>query len=170
MSKIEVLGLGAGDINQLPLGIYRKLIESKKVVYTRTLDHPVIETLQGEGVTFSSFDELYEAEEEFLAVYENIAQLLIEKARQEEIIYTVPGHPMLAEKTVQLLLEHNEVRIEILGGQSYLDALFASLKIDPIDGFQFVDGTSFERHQLNYEQHLVFCQVYDRFIASEVKL
>lgn len=170
MSKIEILGLGAGDINQLPLGIYRKLIDAKKVIYTRTLDHPVIETLQKEGVVFSSFDAMYEAEDGFSAVYHNIAQFLLEKAGQEEIIYTVPGHPMLAEKTVQLLIEQDEITIEIIGGQSYLDALFASLKIDPIDGFQFVDGTSFERRQLNYEQHLVFCQVYDRFIASEVKL
>lgn len=170
MSKIEVVGLGAGDINQLPLGIYRKLIAAKKLVYTRTLDHPVMETLQKEGVVFSSFDEQYEAEDTFSAIYENIAEFLLEKARQEDIIYTVPGHPMLAEKTVQLLFEQNEVVVEILGGQSYLDALFASLKIDPIDGFQFVDGTSFERRQLNYEQHLVFCQVYDRFIASEIKL
>src|SRR5699024_6142377 len=60
--------------------------------------------------------------------------------------------------------------VDILGGQSYLDALFTSLTIDPIEGFQFVDGTAFERAELNYRNHLIFCQVYDHFIASEVKL
>lgn len=170
MNRIEVIGLGAGDINQLPLGVYRKLTKTDSMVYTRTLDHPVIETLEEEDVQFSSFDAMYEAEDEFSTVYQKIVAFLLEKATEEDVVYTVPGHPMLAEKTVQLLLEQDEVQVEILGGQSYLDALFASLKIDPIDGFQFVDGTSFERRQLNYEQHLVFCQVYDRFIASEVKL
>lgn len=170
MSKIEVIGLGAGDINQLPLGIYRKLKDTDAVIYTRTLDHPVIETLVEEGIHFYSFDAMYEAEEDFASVYENIVAHLLEQAKESSLIYTVPGHPMLAEKTVQLLLEQEDIEVEIQGGQSYLDALFTSLKIDPIDGFQFVDGTSFERRQLNYEQHLVFCQVYDQFIASDVKL
>ncbi|MCF3944464.1 nucleoside triphosphate pyrophosphohydrolase [Oceanobacillus alkalisoli] len=167
---IEVIGLGAGDINQLSIGVYKKLLNSEAIVYTRTLDHPVITDLQQEGVRFYSFDKIYEEMEDFAGVYEKISTYLLDKAKDGPVIYTVPGHPMLAERTVQLLLEQDEVPVEISGGQSYLDALFTSLEIDPIEGFQFVDGTSFERRQLNYEQHLVFCQVYDSFIASEVKL
>lgn len=171
MSKIEIIGLGAGDINQLPLGIYKKLLHIESPVYTRTIDHPVIETLIGEGVRFEAFDYMYEEEDEFGAVYERITAALIEAAKGiDHLIYTVPGHPMLAEKTVQLLLEQNEVEVTVVGGQSYLDDLFTALKIDPIEGFQFVDGTSFNRNQLDYRHHIIFCQVYDRFIASEVKL
>lgn len=29
MSKIEIIGLGAGDIDQLPLGLYKKLVNQK---------------------------------------------------------------------------------------------------------------------------------------------
>lgn len=170
MSKIEIIGLGAGDMDQLSLGIYKKLTNKKGVIYTRTVDHPVIGSLQQEGVTFEAFDHVYEKEEQFTAVYQTIVDTLIEKAKDASIIYTLPGHPMLAEKTVQLLLEQTEVEVEVAGGQSYLDDLFTALKIDPIDGFQFVDGTSFERSQLDYRHHLLFCQVYDRFIASDVKL
>src|SRR5699024_4425360 len=103
-------------------------------------------------------------------VYKEITEKLLRAAQNEDIVYTVPGHPMLAEQTVQLLLKQDEIEIEIVGGQSYLDDLFTSLKIDPIDGFQFVDGTSFQRESLQYDQHIIFCQVYDAFIASEVKL
>ncbi|WP_249872207.1 nucleoside triphosphate pyrophosphohydrolase [Oceanobacillus saliphilus] len=172
MSKIEVIGLGAGDVDQLPFGIYKKLIQSRMVIYTRTIDHPVIDALKAEGVAFESFDTMYEEEEQFGAVYNRITESLIDIAQgsEETLIYAVPGHPMLAEKTVQLLLEQTEVEVRIAGGQSYLDDLFTSLKIDPIEGFQFVDGTSFNRSELNYRNHIVFCQVYDRFIASEVKL
>lgn len=170
MSKIEVIGLGAGDIDQLPFGVYKKLSQENQVIYTRTLDHPVIDTLKQEGIQFYPFDDTYEENADFADVYKKIVATLLEKAKESPVIYSVPGHPMLAEKTVQLLLEQEEVEVEISGGQSYLDALFTSLKIDPIDGFQFVDATSFERRQLNYEQHLVFCQVYDSFTASEVKL
>ncbi|MBP2078524.1 nucleoside triphosphate pyrophosphohydrolase [Oceanobacillus polygoni] len=171
MSKIEIIGLGAGDVNQLPFGIYKKLIQAETVIYTRTLDHPVIESLQGEGVQFEAFDHMYEEEEQFGAVYERITSALMEQAKAAEtLIYTVPGHPMLAEKTVQLLLEQTEVEVKVIGGQSYLDDLFTTLNIDPIEGFQFVDGTSFNRSQLDYRHHIIFCQVYDRFVASEVKL
>lgn len=170
MNKIEVLGLGAGDIEQLPLGIYRKLISSKKPIYVRTLEHPVIATLANEGVQFISFDNLYKKATDFQVVYEQITDTLLQRVKNESLIYAVPGHPMLAEKTVQLLLQQTEYEVTVLGGQSYLDDLFTSLKIDPIDGFQFIDGTSFERRQLDYRSHLIFCQVYDQFIASDVKI
>lgn len=169
-NNIEIIGLGAGDINQLPLGIYKKLTKATSTVFVRTVDHPVVRALQEEGVAFESFDSEYEAEAQFEDVYIRIVERLVEEAKVTPIIYTVPGHPMLAEKTVQLLLERSDISVHITGGQSYLDALFTSLKIDPIDGFQFVDGTSFERSQLDYRHHIIFCQVYDRFIASEVKL
>lgn len=167
---IKVIGLGAGDIEQLPLGLYRTLLTSNLPIFTRTLDHPVIKTLQGEGVEFYGFDMYYEESDDFQTVYETIVQKLLEEAEHQSIIYTVPGHPMLAEKTVQLLLSQKDVEVKIEGGQSFLDDLFTALKIDPIDGFQFVDATAFQRDELNYKQHLIFCQVYDRFIASEVKL
>ncbi|MFC2948834.1 bifunctional methyltransferase/pyrophosphohydrolase YabN [Virgibacillus sediminis] len=169
-NRIDVIGLGAGDLDQLPLGLYKKLTGYKGVVYTRTEDHPVIEDLKEEGVSFHSFDELYVNHNEFGDVYEHITASLLEAAKQNPVLFTVPGHPMLAEKTVQLLLEQEEVEVAIRGGQSYLDDLFSSLKIDPIEGFQFLDATSFERSQLEYRHHIVFCQVYDHFVASEVKL
>lgn len=169
--RIEIVGLGAGDIDQLPLGIYRKLTKKEIPLYLRTVDHPVIKALQIEGVTYTSFDTVYEANEQFEQVYQTIVNELVETAKQKgTIMYAVPGHPMLAEKTVQLLLQQTEVEVTILGGQSYLDALFTSLKIDPIEGFQFLDATSYKRSQIDYRNQIVFCQVYDGFVASEVKL
>ncbi|MCT2534308.1 nucleoside triphosphate pyrophosphohydrolase [Aquibacillus koreensis] len=170
-AKIEVIGLGAGDINQLPLGIYRKLITYKGDIHVRTIDHPVIESLKTEDVSFVAYDTVYESNDQFGDVYQQIVHELVQQAKEtKNLIYAVPGHPMLAEKTVQLLLDQQDVQVEVIGGQSYLDSLFTSLKIDPIEGFQFIDGTSFERSQLAYKQHMVFCQVYDAFVASEVKL
>ena len=168
--KIEVIGLGAGDLEQLPLGIYRKLLATEKQIYVRTQEHPVVESLQQEGIKCKSFDYLYEEATDFETVYENIVSTLLDLAKEDSVIYAVPGHPMLAEKTVQLLLEQEEVEVSDIGGQSYLDDLFTALNIDPIDGFQFLDATSFNREDLSFSQHLVFCQVYDSLIASELKL
>src|SRR5699024_535385 len=167
---IKIIGLGAGDINQLPLGIYRYLLTTENVIYSRTNEHPVIQDLILEGVEFQSFDYFYTEQEQFADVYTNIASKLLEEGHADEITYVVPGHPLVAEQTVQMLLDQNEVSVEIEGGKSFLDDLFTTLKIDPIEGFQLIDATKFTRDDLNYQQHLIFAQVYDAYVASEVKL
>src|SRR5699024_6857707 len=151
--KIEVIGLGAGDFNQLPLGIYKKL-KKADCILARTIDHPVITSLQEEGVNFESYDEMYQEEEQFIDVYERIVADLLKKAKLQSLTYPVPGHSVLVVETVQLLLKEKKVEVSVIGRQSYLDGLFTSLKIDPIEGFQFVDGTDFRRDQLNYRGHL----------------
>ncbi|OQP03474.1 nucleoside triphosphate pyrophosphohydrolase [Geobacillus sp. 44B] len=172
MNTIYIFGLGAGDIEQLPLGVYRKL-KAASPLFLRTKEHPVVKELQEEGITFTSFDFIYEKHEQFTEVYQEIAAVLLEQAKKGDIFYAVPGHPLVAEKTVQLLLEaerRNECRVVIEGGQSFLDALFTTLKIDPIEGFQLMDATSFQGDEWPLTKHTIFCQVYDSFIASDVKL
>ncbi|UII56016.1 nucleoside triphosphate pyrophosphohydrolase [Cytobacillus spongiae] len=173
MGRIIVLGLGAGDYHQLPLGIYKRLKESQ-LVFLRTKEHPVVADLVEEGFTFTSFDDIYEKHDHFDAVYEEISETLLNLAsNQQEIIYAVPGHPLVAEKTVQILLEDGPkagISIEIGGGQSFIDAMFQALKIDPIDGFQLLDGTSLNGSDLHLSQHMIIGQVYDSFVASDVKL
>ena len=172
MKKIVVIGLGAGDLNQLPYGVYKVLTEEKNI-YLRTNEHPIVAELQQNGFSFTSFDYVYEKNSEFSAVYEEISETLLEIAEESSIIYAVPGHPLVAERTVQLLLEKGPERgieIEIGGGQSFLDAMFQALKIDPIEGFQLLDGTELSRDMLRINTHTIIGQVYDQFIASEVKL
>ncbi|WP_084138969.1 nucleoside triphosphate pyrophosphohydrolase [Halalkalibacter okhensis] len=173
MKKINVIGLGAGDLDQMPLGIYRHL-KNEQVIYTRTNDHPAVTELKKEGVEFRSYDHIYEQHDEFQSVYETIVkQLLQEVDAKKEITYAVPGHPLVAERTVQLLLEEErsgKVELSILGGQSFLDAMYTSLHIDPIEGCQIVDGTVLTRDELELTHHMIIVQVYDAMIASDVKL
>lgn len=169
---IEVLGLGAGDLEQLPFGVYKKIMKADHV-YLRTKEHPVIAELVQEGLGFTSFDSVYEKHDQFEEVYQEIVQNLLEKAKAEQVIYAVPGHPLVAERTVQLLLEYGpkeDVDIIIGGGQSFIDAIFQSLKIDPVDGFQLLDGTLLKSSQLQIDQHIFISQVYDQFVASNIKL
>ncbi|MBA4538423.1 nucleoside triphosphate pyrophosphohydrolase [Bacillus aquiflavi] len=170
--KIEIIGLGAGDIGQLSLGVYRKL-KSGKNVFLRTKEHPVVSKLEEEGILFNSFDDIYEKYDRFDLVYEDICAKLLESALNKSIIYAVPGHPLVAERTVQLLLErgkHQGLDIKIIGGHSFLDALFEAVKIDPSEGFQLLDGTILNSEQLQLTNHMIIAQVYDSFIASNVKL
>lgn len=172
MNTIHIIGLGAGDLDQLPLGVYKKL-KAADNLYVRTEDHPVLAELEQEGLTFNSFDAVYEKHDTFSPVYEEIAETLISLSQQTAVIYAVPGHPLVAEQTVQNLIEaekQGRCQLAIEGGHSFLDSLFGALRIDPIEGFQLMDGTEMTSDQVNMTQHLLIAQVYDSFSASEVKL
>ena len=171
MKKINIIGLGAGDINQLPLGVYKDL-KSGLPIFLRTKEHPVVYQLEKEGFDYQSFDSIYESHEQFEAVYQEICETLL-SINDDEIIYAVPGHPLVAERTVQLLLQMGEERgvtIEVSGGQSFLDDIFRVLRIDPIEGFQLLDGTDLKQEEIQLRQHILVGQVYDSFVASNVKL
>lgn len=170
MNKIYIVGLGAGDLDQLSVKIYRKLLKEELPLFLRTKEHPVVDDLIKEGVTFTSFDSVYEEKKDFEEVYDKIVEILLSEVEKSSLLYAVPGHPMVAEQTVQKLLAQKATPVEIIGGQSFIDDLFSALKIDPVEGFQFLDGTNVNREMIEYRNHLIISQVYDEFIASEVKL
>ncbi|AYK06171.1 nucleoside triphosphate pyrophosphohydrolase [Brevibacillus laterosporus] len=173
VNTINVVGLGAGNLDQMPLGMYKRLKQTTHL-YVRTADHPVLDQLAEEGFTYTSFDSIYEKHDSFEQVYQEIARELLSKVKTEgEVTYAVPGHPLVAERTVQLLLSHaveEQIEVKVLGGQSFLDPLFARLAIDPIEGFTLLDATSMTADQVNPGLHTVIAQVYDQMSASDAKL
>ncbi|GKU77087.1 nucleoside triphosphate pyrophosphohydrolase [Paenibacillus sp. L3-i20] len=180
--SIVIVGLGSGDPDQITLGVWRRL-QSAKRIFARTEKHPVMSLLQEHEISYSTFDHLYEQHESFPEVYEAIASTLLEAACESvsngtddgdhTILYAVPGHPMVAERTVQLLRERCEaagIDLQIVGGESFLDAAFTSLGIDPIEGFALLDASELQTSQLQPGLHMLIGQVYDVFTASDVKL
>ncbi|MGN7170222.1 nucleoside triphosphate pyrophosphohydrolase [Paenibacillus cellulositrophicus] len=173
---LKVVGLGSGNPDRLTMGIVKTLQQASQI-YVRTKEHPVMSMLEELKLEVSSFDHIYEAHDSFPEVYASIADRLLELAsagdEQSVIVYAVPGHPMVAESTVQLLREHcpqKGISLEILGGESFLDETFIHLGFDPIEGFQLLDSTGIRSSMLQPQLHTVIGQVYDEFTASEVKL
>lgn len=175
-AAITVVGLGSGNPDRLTLGIMKTLQGAAKV-YVRTLSHPVITALEELGVVMESFDHVYESHDTFPEVYNFIASALIEAAKSKdsssEIVYAVPGHPMVAEATVKLLRERcpeQHITLTVLGGESFLDEAFVRLGFDPIEGFQLLDAAELRSSLIQPQLHTLIGQVYDMFTASEVKL
>ena len=129
--------------------------------------------MKREGIAYTSFDDVYERHEQFEAVYQEIVTALETALHtQDTIYYAVPGHPLVAEQTVQLLLKRSrekDYELEVVGGQSFLDPLFTKLGLDPVEGFQLLDATTIEVAPLA-SLHTVITQVYNQFVASELKL
>ena len=167
---LKIVGLGAGNLELLTLKAYRTLKEAEQL-YLRTAVHPAAEEIAAEGIKFQSFDNLYETKENFVNVYEEIAEQILEISAKEDVVYAVPGHPLVAEDSVQKIIKHlDEAQYQIIAGPSFLDAIFAKLNLDPIAGFKVIDGLKFNSRDLEPQTATIISQVYNRSVASEIKL
>ncbi len=167
---IYLAGLGAGNPEDLTQGL-KALLEQKIPLRLRTAIHPTVDWLQEQGYVFQAFDAFYEQAASFEDVYRQIAEAVVQEAEQKDLIYAVPGHPMVAEKSVQLILakaKERQIACRVLPAVSFLDAVFAVLQIDPAEGFCLLDGLG--QQKPNPELQLIVTQVYDQLTASEVKL
>ena len=101
---IIIVGLGPGDGRLLTQEAWQLLQEAGEV-YLRTSRHPAVADLPAHIVR-RSFDHVYDSADEFAAVYAEIADTVLQRARRPEgVIYAVPGHPHIAEATVTAITE-----------------------------------------------------------------
>ncbi len=173
MGIIHIVGLGSGSVDALPFGTMR-LLEAGHPVYVRTARHPVMDFLREKGIPFQAFDRIYDSAETFDEVYDRITDELFERCTQDkELVYAVPGHPAVAEKTVRLLIERSPMKNHeiVLGpGQSFLDDLWLRIGVDPITGFTLLDVDDIDAFSFSPRHHLVIVQMYDRQKATDAKL
>jgi tetrapyrrole methylase family protein / MazG family protein len=184
-NKVTVIGLGPGDWTQVTVEA-RDLISSSSEVWLRTARHPVVPALPA-GLAVHSFDYLYDAKPTFEEVYAAIVEQLLALARRPEgVIYAVPGHPLMGERSVARLIpaaREAGIAVRLVAGVSFLEALCGTLEFDPLArGVQVLDAADLA---LVAEQNrddpgvrpgfmptvpLVLAQLYNRRVASAVKL
>lgn len=104
MHKITVVGLGPGSAGQLSVETM-ELLKNGECVILRTAVHPSVSRLTEENVNFTACDNFYEEGASFEDVYGNIVNFVLEKAQTQDVVYAVPGSPLVAERTVVLLRE-----------------------------------------------------------------
>ncbi|GFZ34179.1 nucleoside triphosphate pyrophosphohydrolase [Clostridium zeae] len=170
---IKIIGLGPGSEEALTLGAMRELKRCANI-FLRTEKHPTVQYLIDEGVKFNTYDDAYEKSSTFDQVYESIALDLIEQHKKlNDIIYAVPGHPLVAERSVLNLVnlcKEQGLPYEVLPAVSFIDVMMEALEIDPVEGLKIVDAFDIENQVLDKRNGIIITQVYNQFIASEVKL
>ncbi|WP_446898057.1 nucleoside triphosphate pyrophosphohydrolase [Clostridium sp. LBM24168] len=170
---IKIVGLGPGSIEALTLGTINILKNSSKI-YLRTEKHPTVKYLRDLNIKFEAYDIIYEREESFEDVYENIAKDLIKKENKYgDIVYAVPGHPLVAERSVTMLLDlckANFVETEIFPSISFIDAIFEALGMDIYKNLRIIDAFDIKFQMMDKRCGIIVTQIYDKFIASDVKL
>ncbi len=170
---IKVVGLGPGSIESITLGTLN-LLEGSKNIFLRTKKHPTVKFLIDKGIQFETYDNQYESNENFDEVYKNIAEDIIEKHKTfGDVVYVVPGHPLVAEKSVSNILKLSKdknIEVEVLPAVSFIDAVMEALKIDPVEGIKIIDAFDMKNQIFDKRIGTIITQVYNKFIASEVKL
>lgn len=170
---IKIIGLGPGAPEALTIGAVRTLEEGKNIFF-RTEKHPTVDYLKERIKKFKTYDHCYETSDNFDEVYENIANDIIKNHKDfGEIVYAVPGHPLVAEKSVFNLIslcDRDNIKYEIVPAVSFIDAMMDVLKIDPIEGLKVIDAFDIGNQVLDKRIGTIITQVYNPLIASEVKL
>ena len=173
MAKITVVGLGPGRAGLITRESWQ-LMEQADTLVLRTRIHPTVSALEEAGLTFTTYDGFYEKAESFEALYTAIARDLLRRAAEQgDLVYAVPGSPLVAERTVVLLRElagETAVAVDIRPGMSFVEVMYTSLGIDPIDGLTIIDAEDVDTLKERPAQSLVITQVYSPSIASDTKL
>ena len=170
--QLTIVGLGPGPAAYLSLGVVSLLQHAGQVIL-RTAVHPTVAALRAKGVNFIACDNFYETENSFEEVYTKIVNFVLQACQKTNVVYAVPGSPLVAEKTVVLLREKAiaaGVSLNIEPAMSFLDPAYVALGIDPLTGLRIIDAVDRDALTDGGKYPIMVTQVYDRMIASELKL
>jgi tetrapyrrole methylase family protein/MazG family protein len=165
--RVVVVGLGPAGAEWIPPAIAAEIDRSAHR-FLRTRVHPA-----ANAVTDAvDFDDLYEREDTFDAVYGGIVTALAAAATEHgEILYAVPGSPLVLERTVEMLRAREDLDVVLYPAMSFLDLVWARLGIDPVDaGVRLVDGHRFAIEAAGERGPLLIAHTHADWVLSEIKL
>ncbi|MPY93166.1 MAG: nucleotide pyrophosphohydrolase [Acidimicrobiia bacterium] len=165
--RVVVVGLGPAGAD-LVTARATDAVAAVPTRFARTDHHPAVAVL-GEH---RSFDEVYEAAATLAQVYPAIVERLVAAAGEAgEVLYAVPGSPLVAERTVELLRADGRVEVRIEPALSFLDLAWARLGVDPLSsGARLVDGHRFAVEAAGERGPLLVAQCDSVDVLSDVKL
>ena len=136
--------------------------------YLRTSRHPSAH-LVANAVTF---DHIYEAADTFATVYAEIADTLVAAAVEfGEVLYAVPGSPLVLERSVRTLRADSRVECVIHPAMSFLDVAYSRLGIDPVEAhLTLVDGHEFATATAGLAGPLLVAHTHANWVLSDIKL
>lgn len=179
---LTIVGLGPGAWDDVTIAAQQILLDAPQITF-RTLRHPTVQALRARrpDAIFPSFDDLYETAEAWQSLYATMAEQLLTAAAAEDVVYAVPGHPLIGETSVRVVRElagERGIPVRIVAGLSFIEPICALLALDPMQhGLQIVDATELAdllpqqvAGGVTTTRPLLVSQVYNRRMASGTKL
>jgi tetrapyrrole methylase family protein / MazG family protein len=183
-SRITVVGLGPGNPELRTVGTQR-VIDAADRIILRTRIHPGLGDLAADP-RVTDCDDLYESAADFDELYPAIAQRVLSSARAgENVVFAVPGHPRIGEKSVPLVEAGARdlcIPVDVLDAVSFVDTAVGAVRTDPLaEGLQVADAEVLAatvsadpfasgRLGLDPTRPLLIGQLYNRDLASATKI
>ncbi|HSH11891.1 MAG TPA: nucleoside triphosphate pyrophosphohydrolase [Ilumatobacter sp.] len=167
LPRIVVVGLGPGGVEHVTAET-TQAIQRARHRFLRTAVHPSAHLVPDA----TSFDALYEQAQRFEDVYAAIAEQLVAAAVQHgDVLYAVPGSPLVLERSVRVLLDDPRVAVTVLPAMSFLDLVWARLGIDPVEtGVRLIDGHRFASAASGHSGALLVAHTHANWVLSDIKL
>ncbi len=172
MHSLKIVGLGPGDAGLITMA---SIVVMKRAtcLLLRTAVHPTVSYLKEKGIVFEALDRFYEDGRSFEEVYDTMTDYVMERLKEDDVVFAVPGSPAVAEHTVTELVEKCKtagVPYEVLPGMSFLESLYTKAGLDPVNGMLVLDSFDLSRMSVLPAVTVVITQVYNDRVASDVKL
>ena len=166
-ARVVIVGLGPGPRNTVTQATL-EAIERIDVQFVRTKRHPTADLMP----RATSFDSLYDTLPTFEDVYREITEAVVAAAIEHgEVLYAVPGSPLILESSVAQLRADSRVEVQVLPALSFLDLAWEALGIDPVNaGVRLIDGHRFALEASGERGPLLVAQVHADWVLSDVKL
>jgi tetrapyrrole methylase family protein / MazG family protein len=167
MARIVIVGLGPGDDSLVTVATLA-VIQRIPHRYLRTAQHPSAHLVPDA----TTFDHVYDGASSFADVYATIADELITAAHHHgEVLYAVPGSPLVLERTVAHLREQSDVEIELHSAVSFLDEVWRVLNLDPVEtGVTLIDGHTFTESAAGVTGPMLVAHTHANWVLSDIKL
>jgi tetrapyrrole methylase family protein/MazG family protein len=173
--RITIVGLGPDGLAGVTQEASQALQEAT-AVFLRTAEHPAARQIAARQ-SCTSFDSAYAAGASFEDVYRLIVEQIIAACRQDEnVVYAVPGDPMVGETTTGALIaaaRAADIPLRVLHATSFVEPCLELSGLDALDGLQVADGADIGRRHfppLSADRPALLGQVYSRLVASDLKL
>ncbi|HEX4980759.1 MAG TPA: nucleoside triphosphate pyrophosphohydrolase [Ilumatobacteraceae bacterium] len=165
--RVVVVGLGPGSPEHVTVETLAA-IDRIPQRFLRTRRHPSAHLVPDA----TAFDDLYESADTFDDVYTELADRIVQAAVDRgEVLYAVPGSPLVLERSVRHLIADERVECAVLPAMSFLDVAYARLGIDPVDvGLRLVDGHEFAVAAAGERGPLLVAHTHANWVLSDIKL
>lgn len=166
--RVTVVGLGPGDDRWVTHHTLAALAAAP-VRFVRTRHHPSAHLVGDDAI---SFDDIYDTAPTFADVYTTIVDRLVAAAAQHgEVVYAVPGSPLVLERTVRALRADERIECSVLPAISFLDLAYERLGIDPVEaGLRLIDGHEFATASAGYTGPMLVAHTHANWVLSDIKL
>jgi len=167
-ARVVAAGLGPAGPDLVPAAT-AAAASGAAAVFVRTARHPAAAPFLAGAVTFDAvYDQAATLDEAYAAMADELA---VAAQAAGEVAYLVPGSPLVAERTVELLRRDGRVSLTVVPAPSFLDLVWDRLGVDPLAaGVRLVDGQRFAAEAAGQRGPLLVAQCDSAAVLSEVKL